>query len=314
MSHVAGRRSHIIKKRLAIKRSGRRATSQRGQRVSREINVKKVTEVVRYLCIRANTELPRDVIRAFKKAIDIEESQQGKEVLKQLIQNAHIASRNSMPLCQDTGLALVFLEIGQEVKFVGGSLEEAIVKGVSEGYTAGFLRKSMIKNPLTNPKNSEDNTPAIIHEQIVEGDRLKITVVPKGGGGENMSRLKMLKPADGVEGVKKFVVETVELASANPCPPVIVGVGVGGSFEKVAYLAKKALLRDIGQRNPDKKIAELERKWLKEINNLGIGPAGLGGRVTALDLSIEEYPRHMATLPVAVNMECHAHRHKSYVI
>lgn len=282
--------------------------------MSREINVKKVTEVVRDLCIRANTELPRDVLRAFKKAIDIEESQQAKEILEQLIQNAQIASKNSIPLCQDTGLALVFLEIGQDVKFVGGSLEEAIAKGVSEGYTAGFLRKSMIKNPLTNPKNSEDNTPAVIHEQIVGGDRLKITVVPKGGGGENMSRLKMLKPADGVEGVKKFVVETVELASANPCPPVIVGVGVGGSFEKVAYLAKKALLRDIGQRNPDKKIAELEKKWLKEINNLGIGPAGLGGKVTALDLFIEEYPRHMASLPVAVNIECHAHRHKNCVI
>lgn len=282
--------------------------------MSREINVKKVTKVVRDLCIKANTELPRDVIRAFKKAIDIEESQQGKEVLKQLIQNARIASRNSMPLCQDTGMALIFLEIGQDIKFVGGSLKKAIVKGVSEGYTAGYLRKSMIKNPLTNPKNTEDNTPAVIHEQIVEGNRLKITVVPKGGGSENMSRLKMLKPADGVEGVKKFVVETVKLASANPCPPVIVGVGVGGSFEKVAYLAKKALLRDIGERNPDKKIAELERKWLKEINNLGIGPAGLGGRVTALDLSIEEYPRHMATLPVAVNIECHAHRHKNCVI
>jgi fumarate hydratase subunit alpha len=282
--------------------------------VSREINVKKVTKAIRDLCIRANTELPRDVIRAFKKAIDIEESQQGKEVLKQLIQNAQIASKNSMPLCQDTGMALVFLEIGQDVKFVGGSLKKAIVKGVSEGYTSGYLRKSIIKNPLTNPKNTEDNTPAVVHEQIVEGDRLKITVVPKGGGGENMSRLKMLKPADGVEGVKKFVVKTVELASANPCPPVIVGVGVGGSFEKVAYLAKKALLRNIGERNPDKKIAKLEREWLKEINNLGIGPAGLGGRVTALDLSIEEYPRHMATLPVAVNIECHAHRHKNRVI
>ena len=282
--------------------------------MSREINVKKVTEVVRDSCIKANTELPGDVVRALKKAIVIEESQQGKEILKQLIQNARIASANSIPLCQDTGLALVFLEIGQEIKFVGGSLKEAIAKGVSEGYTSGYLRKSMIKNPLTNPKNSEDNTPAIIHEQIVEGDRLKITVVPKGGGGENMSRLKMLKPADGVEGVKEFVVETVKLASANPCPPVIVGVGVGGSFEKVAYLAKKALLRDLGHRSPDKKIAALERKWLKEINNLGIGPAGLGGRVTALDLFIEEYPRHIATLPVAVNIECHAHRYKSCVI
>lgn len=282
--------------------------------MTRKIDVSKVTEVIKDLCIKANTELGEDVMTAFRQAIDKEESDQGKEILNQLIKNAQIAKENSVPICQDTGFAVVFLEIGQDINLVGGALQDAVIQGVREGYTSGYLRKSIIKNPLTNPENTKDNTPPVIHMQIVAGDKLKITLVPKGGGSENMSRLKMLKPADGVGGIKKFVIETVESASANPCPPIIVGVGVGGTFEKVAYLAKKALLRDIGQRNSDKRIAELEKEWLNEINNLGIGPAGLGGRITALDLFIEEYPRHIATLPAAVNLQCHVSRHKSCVI
>lgn len=280
----------------------------------RKIKVTEITEVIKDLCIKANTDLGEDVIDAFKRSLDAEESEQGKDILNLLIENARIALRDNMPICQDTGFAVIFMEIGQNIQVVGGSLKEAVFRGVREGYEIGYLRKSIIKNPLTAPKNTDDNTPPIIHEEIVTGDKLKITVAPKGGGSENMSQLKMLKPADGIEGIKNFILETVESASANPCPPIVVGVGVGGTFEKVAYLAKKSLLRDIGQRNPDEKIADLEKKWLLEVNKLGIGPGGLGGRITALDLFIEEYPRHIATLPAAVNLQCHAHRHKTHVI
>jgi len=206
------------------------------------------------------------------------------------------------------------MEIGEDVQFTGGSLKEAVAQGVRAGYTEGYLRKSIIKNPLTSPENTKDNTPPILHIELVSGNKVKIIVFPKGGGAENMSRIKMMKPADGLEGVKKFVMETVKSAGANPCPPIIVGIGVGGTFDYVAYLAKKALLRKIGERSPDEKIAKLEVEWLEEINKLGIGPAGLGGRITALELFIEVFPRHIATFPVAINIQCHAARCKTFTL
>lgn len=280
----------------------------------RSIRVKEITNIVKELCIKANIELGKDVISAFKKAIDEEESQQGKAVLEQLLENAEIAKNEGIPICQDTGFTVIFMEIGEDVQFTGGSLKEAVAQGVRTGYTEGYLRKSIIKNPLTSPENTKDNTPPILHIDMVPGDKVKIVVFPKGGGAENMSRIKMMKPADGLEGVKKFVMETVKSAGANPCPPIIIGIGVGGTFDYVAYLAKKALLRKIGERNPDEKIAKLEVEWLEEINKLGIGPAGLGGRITALELFIEVFPRHIATFPVAINIQCHAARCKTFTL
>ncbi|RKX79535.1 MAG: fumarate hydratase, partial [Spirochaetes bacterium] len=263
------------------------------------------------LCIKACTELGKDVFDSLKKSLEVEESPTGKAVLEQLIRNAEIGRDEAIPICQDTGFTVVFLEVGQDVYFTGGNLEEAINEGVRSGYTEGYLRKSIVRKPLLHPENTKDNTPAIIHTHIVPGDRVRITIFPKGGGSENMSRIKMMKPADGVEGVKAFVIETVENAGPNPCPPIVVGVGVGGTFDYVAYLAKKALLRNIGERNPDPELAKLEEEWLEEINKLGIGPAGLGGRITALDLFLEEFPRHIASYPVAVNIQCHAARKKT---
>jgi fumarate hydratase subunit alpha len=280
----------------------------------RSINVSEIQSIVKTLCLDSCTKLNDDVKEALKKAAETEESPAGRAVLQQLLENARIAQAESVPLCQDTGFTVIYIEIGQEVSFIGGSLKDAITQAVAEAYTDGYLRKSIVKNPLTDPANSGDNTPPIIHTDIVPGDRVKITVLPKGGGSENTSRIKMLKPADGIDGVRNFVIETVRLAGANPCPPIIVGVGIGGTFDYVAYLAKKALLRKIGQRSSDKKIAEFEVLWLEEINKLGIGPAGLGGKVTALDLFIEVFPRHIASFPVAVNIQCNAARSQSYVL
>lgn len=233
--------------------------------------------------------------------------------MKQLLENAHIARENAVPMCQDTGFAVVFLELGQDVNITGGFLYDAVNEGVRKGYTEGYLRKSIVNHPLQRI-NTGDNTPAVIHTSIVPGDKLTITVAPKGGGSENMSAIRMLKPAEGREGVKKFVLETVKNAGPNPCPPVIVGVGMGGTFEKAALLAKQALLRPLGQPHPESDIAELESELLEEINKTGIGPQGLGGRTTALGVHILTYPCHIASLPVAVNINCHAARHKKAVL
>ena len=266
---------------------------------------------VRETCIEANYSLSKDVMAAYEKALETEKSPLGQEVLIQIMENARIADKEGMPLCQDTGLAVFFVEVGQDVSIVGGLLNDAINEGVRQGYHAGYLRKSVVQDPIFERRNTSDNTPAIIHTEIVAGDRLKMMLDIAGGGCENMAALRMLRPADGLEGVKHFVVETVRNAGANPCPPVIVGVGIGGDFEKVAMLAKKALLRPVGQPNPKLEVAALEEDLLKRVNQLGIGPVGLGGVVTALAVHIEIHPCHIASLPVAVNLGCHSSRHKS---
>ena len=253
----------------------------------------------------------KDVMAAYEKALETEKSPLGQEVLIQIMENARIADKEGMPLCQDTGLAVFFVEVGQDVSIVGGLLNDAINEGVRQGYHAGYLRKSVVQDPIFERRNTSDNTPAIIHTEIVAGDRLKMMLDIAGGGCENMAALKMLRPADGLEGVKHFVVETVRNAGANPCPPVVVGVGIGGDFEKVAMLAKKALLRPVGQPNPKLEVAALEEDLLKRVNQLGIGPVGLGGVVTALAVHIEIHPCHIASLPIAVNLGCHSSRHKS---
>ncbi len=280
----------------------------------REIHVNEVKEAVKKLAVEANISANEDLKKKLEESLDREESPAGKAVLKQLLDNLEISEREKMPICQDTGFAVVFVEVGNRVVFTGGLLKDAINEGIREGYIEGYLRKSIIKDPITNPVNTGDNTPAIIHTDIVKGDRVRITLLPKGGGAENMSRIGMLKPADGVEGIKRFVIETVDKAGANACPPLVIGVGIGGTFDYVAYLAKRAILRKIGKRNPDPEIARYEREWLQEVNKLGIGPGGLGGRVTALELFIEVFPRHIATFPVAVNIQCNAARVKSCVI
>ncbi|MGQ9645698.1 MAG: fumarate hydratase [Thermodesulfobacteriota bacterium] len=278
----------------------------------RDINVKLITKQVRDLCMEANTDLGEDVLQAFDRAIEEEESLLGIEILKQLKENARIAKEEKVPICQDTGFAVVFLEIGQEVHLVGGDLREAIFEGVRQGYRDGYLRKS-ICHPFTR-SNTGDNTPAIIHTDIVPGEKVKITVAPKGGGSENMSRVVMLTPSDGVEGIKRFVVQRVRESGSNPCPPTIVGVGIGGTFEEAALLAKKSLLRPLGSKNPDPELDRLEAEILCEINRLGIGPQGLGGRTTSLAVHIVMMPCHIASLPLAVNIQCHAQRHKEAVI
>lgn len=250
---------------------------------------------------------------AFEAALNTEISLTGKDILKQLLENARIARENAVPMCQDTGFAVVYLELGQDVNITGGFLYDAVNQGVRKGYTEGYLRKSIVNHPLQRI-NTGDNTPAVIHTTIVPGDKLTITVAPKGGGSENMSAIRMLKPAEGREGVKKFVLETVKNAGPNPCPPIVVGVGLGGTFEKAALLAKQALLRPLGQPHPEPDIAELESELLGEINKIGIGPQGLGGRTTALGVHILTYPCHIASLPVAVNINCHAARHKKAVL
>ncbi|GAB6062456.1 fumarate hydratase [Deferrisoma palaeochoriense] len=275
----------------------------------RDVPVQAITETVRRLCVEANTRLGDDVVRAFERFRDAEESPTGRDVLEQLLENARIARDEGLPLCQDTGFAVVFVELGQDVHLVGGDLYEAVNEGVRRGYEEGYLRKSIVADPLRR-KNTGDNTPAVVHVRIVPGDRVRITFAPKGGGSENMSGIAMLKPADGVEGVKRFVVERVREAGPNPCPPTIVGVGIGGTFEVAALLAKRALLRPVGEPNPDPFYADLERELLGRINALGIGPAGLGGTTTSLAVHIEAHPCHIASLPVAVNIQCHSARHK----
>jgi len=274
----------------------------------REIHTNQITTAVRDLCIDANTHLGEDVLEAFAKAIDQEVSPTGKDILKKLVENAGIAKAEEIPICQDTGFAVVFVELGQEVHLVGGDLKEAINEGVRQGYQEGYLRKSVC-HPFTR-KNTGDNTPAVIHFDIVPGDGVKLIVAPKGGGSENMSRVTMLTPAVGVQGVKDFVVQRVKESGANPCPPTIVGVGIGGTFETAALLAKKALLRPLGSENPSGELATLERELYQEINELGVGPQGLGGRITSLAVHVNMMESHIASLPVAVNIQCHAARHK----
>lgn len=274
----------------------------------REINVEKVTEVVRQLCIDANYYLGDDIKNRLIQAREKEDWDIAKGILDQIIENANIAKNEDMPMCQDTGVTCVFLEVGQDVHFAGGNLEEAINEGIRRGYNEGFLRKSVVKDPLDRI-NTKDNTPGMIYYNIVPGDKVKITVAPKGFGSENMSQLKMLKPSDGLKGVKEFVLKAVKEAGPNPCPPIIVGVGIGGTFDKAATLAKKSLIRPVEERNSNPYYANLEEELLQEINSLGIGPQGFGGRTTALAVNIETYPTHIAGLPVAVNINCHATRH-----
>ena len=276
----------------------------------REIPVSQVTDTVERLCIEANTHLPGDVKCAIEACRACEDGEIAVGVLDNIIENYHIADRECVPICQDTGMACVFLEIGQDVHLTGGDLREAVDEGVRRGYTNGYLRKSVVHDPVRRG-NTGDNTPAAITVHLVDGDGCTITVAPKGFGSENMSRIQMLKPADGVEGFRKFVLETVQLAGSNPCPPIVLGIGVGGSFDKVAYLAKKALLRPLDVPNPDPYYAGLERELLTAINELGIGPQGFGGQTTCLGLAIEQMPTHVAGLPVAVNVSCHVTRRAS---
>jgi len=278
----------------------------------RQIQADDITRTIRRLCIEANTILGDDVVEALTKGLEKEKSKTGKDIFRQLLQNAKIAKAEGIPLCQDTGMVVVFIEMGQDVHIVGGDLNQSINEGVRRGYRDGYLRASTL-DPLIR-KNLGDNTLAIIHVEIVPGDNFKLTVIPKGFGGENMSRVAILTPASGLEGIKEFVLQTVEKAGANPCPPGIVGVGIGGTLEKAAILAKKSLLRPMGRRHPDQQIAILEQELLDKINKLGVGPQGLGGYVTALDVHIETYPTHIASLPVAVNIQCNCHRHKEAVL
>jgi fumarate hydratase subunit alpha len=280
----------------------------------REIEAKEVTKTVSRLFQEACHHLPRDVVSVIKKARDAEESPVGREVLSRILENIEISAGGEVPLCQDTGDAIVFLELGQDVHVVGGDLYTAINEGVRQGYAEGYLRKSMVSRPFSARTNTKDNTPAIIYTDIVPGDRLRIIAKPQGGGAENMSRLAMLKPAQGRQGVIDFVVQTVDEAGSNPCPPVIVGVGIGGTVEKCVLLAKRALLREVGRPSPDAEVAELEREILRRVNNLGIGPMGYGGRTTALAVHVEVFPAHIASLPVAVNMQCWCARHKEAVL
>lgn len=279
----------------------------------REVSTDEITKNIKEMCIEANYILSDDVKNKIINSAAVENSEIGKKILSQLEENMEIAEREQIPICQDTGMAVVFIKIGQEVHITGGSLEDAINQGVREGYTEGYLRKSVVKDPLIR-ENTKDNTPAIIHYEIILGDKVEITVAPKGFGSENMSRVCMLKPADGIEGVKNAVIETVKLAGPNACPPVVVGVGIGGTFEKCAMLAKKALTRDINSESSIEYVAELEKELLDEINNLNIGPGGLGGKITALGVNIETYPTHIAGLPVAINMCCHVNRHKKRIL
>jgi fumarate hydratase subunit alpha len=278
----------------------------------RELSVNEIIPVVRDLFIEANFDLGRDVLDAFDRAIQSDESPVAKEVLGELKENARISNEERVPLCQDCGLAVLFVELGQDVHITGGDLKQAINEGVRQGYKDGYLRKSAC-DPFTRA-NTGDNLPAVIHYDIVPGEKIKIVVAPKGGGSENMSSVSMLTPAVGIDGVKKHVVKTLEEAGSNPCPPTVVGIGIGGTFERSALLAKKALLREIGTRNPDPKLAKIESDILEAINKLGIGPMGYGGNTTCLDVFLEMEPCHIASLPVAVNVNCHSARHKQAVI
>ena len=277
------------------------------------INVNEIIKTVKELSIEANYCLPNDVKEAIEEAEKNEKWPIANNILNKILENSQIAAAEKMPICQDTGMACVFVDIGQDVHITGGSLEEAINEGVRQGYAEGFLRKSVVKDPI-HRVNTNDNTPALIYYNMVPGDKVKITVAPKGFGSENMSRIAMLKPSDGLEGVKNFVLETVRMAGPNPCPPIVIGVGIGGSFDKAAYLAKKALIRPVNENNTDEFYSNLEKELLEEVNKIGIGPQGFGGKTTALALNIETYPTHIAGLPVAVNINCHATRHKERVL
>ena len=274
----------------------------------REVNVDKVTENIKEMCIEANHFLTDDMKKVFKNAVVSEKSPLGKQVLNQLNENLDIAANDMIPICQDTGMAVVFINVGQDVHFTGGNITDAINEGVRQGYVEGFLRKSVVNDPIIR-ENTKDNTPAVIHYNIVPGDKVDITVAPKGFGSENMSRVFMLKPADGIEGVKDAILTAVKDAGPNACPPMVIGVGIGGTFEKCALLAKKALTRNVEEESPVTYVRELEKEMLEKINKLGIGPGGLGGTQTALAINIETYPTHIAGLPVAVNMCCHVNRH-----
>ena len=277
------------------------------------INVNEIIKTLKELSIEANYCLPNDVRAAIEEAEKNEKWPIANNILNKILENSQIAAAEKMPICQDTGMACVFVDIGQDVHITGGSLEEAINEGVRQGYAEGFLRKSVVKDPI-HRVNTNDNTPALIYYNMVPGDKVKITVAPKGFGSENMSRIAMLKPSDGLEGVKNFVLETVRMAGPNPCPPIVIGVGIGGSFDKAAYLAKKALIRPVNENNTDEFYSNLEKELLEEVNKIGIGPQGFGGKTTALALNIETYPTHIAGLPVAVNINCHATRHKERVL
>lgn len=280
----------------------------------REIKSEEIKTKIKQLCIEANYYLPKDVLSALKKSKEKEEFPVAKDILDKIIENSDIARKESVPICQDTGLACIFLEVGQDVHIVGDFIEEAVNEGVREAYIEGYLRKSVVLDPLDKRINTGDNTPAIINYELVKGENIKITVAPKGIGSENMSKIKMLKPADGVDGIKKFVLETIETAGPNPCPPLVVGIGIGGNFEKVALLAKKALLRPIDERNKDEFYGILEDELFEKINEMGIGPQGFGGRTTVLGVNIEKFPTHIGGLPVAVNISCHVTRHKSIIL
>lgn len=279
----------------------------------KEINVLEVTSAVKKLCIEANYYLSQDIRDRLKEAYEGETWAIARDIIDKIIVNADIAKNENVPMCQDTGMACVFVEVGQDVHIAGGSLDNAINEGIRQGYDEGYLRKSVVKDPIDRV-NTRDNTPAVIYYDIVPGDKLKITVSPKGFGSENMSQLKMLKPSDGIEGVKSFILQAVREAGPNPCPPIVVGVGIGGTFDKAANMAKRALLRSTEDRNSNPYYAELEKELLESINSLGIGPQGFGGRSTALAVNIETYPTHIAGLPVAVNINCHATRHAEIVL
>lgn len=279
----------------------------------RTICVEEITDAIKKLCIDSNYNLSNDVYEALSNAKKEETWDLANDILDKIMINSEVAKNEKMPMCQDTGITCVFMEIGQDVHIVGGNLEEAINEGIRRGYEEGYLRKSVVKDPI-NRVNIKDNTPGIIYYDIVPGDKVKITVAPKGFGSENMSQIKMLKPSDGLQGVKDFIIKVVREAGPNPCPPMIVGVGIGGTFDKAAYLAKKALLRPINNRNNNKFYSDLEEELLREINKLGIGPQGFGGKTTAVGINIETYPTHIAGLPVAVNISCHATRHKEIIL
>ena len=279
----------------------------------REVNVSIITDNIKEMCIEANHFLTDDMKNVFEKAVKNEKSALGKQVLGQLEENLKIAGEDMIPICQDTGMAVVFINVGQDVHLIGGDITDAINEGVRRGYVDGYLRKSVVKDPIYR-ENTKDNTPAVIHFNIVPGDKVDITVAPKGFGSENMSRVFMLKPADGIEGVKEAILTAVKDAGPNACPPMVVGVGIGGTFEKCAYLAKKALTRDLNEESPVEYVRDLEKEMLEKINKLGIGPGGLGGTQTALAINIETYPTHIAGLPVAVNICCHVNRHSHRVI
>lgn len=279
----------------------------------REVNVSIITDNIKEMCIEANHFLTDDMKNVFENAVKNEESALGKQVLGQLEENLKVAGEDMIPICQDTGMAVVFINVGQDVHLTGGDITDAINEGVRKGYVDGYLRKSVVKDPIYR-ENTKDNTPAVIHFNIVPGDKVDITVAPKGFGSENMSRVFMLKPADGIEGVKEAILTAVKDAGPNACPPMVVGVGIGGTFEKCAYLAKKALTRDLNEESPVEYVRNLEKEMLEKINKLGIGPGGLGGTQTALAINIETYPTHIAGLPVAVNICCHVNRHSHRVI